>query len=106
MRRHLLILAAATALVGCGRDGDATGVSDDRFVSVVVELRRAANETRADHGAWEARKQQILREAGVTEEQLRAYVGEHSRDLRHMAGIWEAINEGLTRDSDGFDDLQ
>jgi hypothetical protein len=104
MTRYLLLLLLL-ALSGCGRT-DATGLSDERFIEVVVALRTAADDTRGDPSGYEARRTVILREAGVSEDELRAYVGRHSRDLHHMAEIWEAINERLTREGESEELLE
>jgi hypothetical protein len=61
-----------------------------------VELRRAANEAAGDTAAFAARREQILLDAGVTEEQLHAYVEAHGRNAEYMARIWETINTRLS----------
>jgi hypothetical protein len=98
--RRLLILAAATALLtGCGRE-PVSGLDDDRFVDVVVLLRRAAAEHHADPAAFVERRDEILRDAGTTEAEVREYVERHGRDLQHMADIWAAINRRLTEEEE------
>jgi hypothetical protein len=87
-----IVLLLACALAGCARGEEATGLDADRFVDVVVELRRSAIELRHDPGAYEARKEQVLTDAGVTEAQLREYVERRGTDLDHMAEVWRTIN--------------
>jgi hypothetical protein len=93
--RMLVMLAAAALLTACGAGSGTTGLTDERFVTVVVELRRAAEETRGNPGAFPARRDSILQAAGVTEDQLRAYVDVHAGDLRHMAEIWADVSRRL-----------
>jgi hypothetical protein len=97
MQRGLLsvLLVTVAAVCGCARDTDTTGLPQRRFIEVIVELRRAAQD--GETAQFAARKQQILEKAGVTEEQLRAYVKTHERDLEHMAAVWESINVRLTQ---------
>jgi hypothetical protein len=95
MKTALLLLLVLTS-VACNRDGAGTGLADDRFVDVVVELRRASLESQGDPATFAARREAILREASVTEEQLRGYVEAHGRDIDHMAEIWDSINARLS----------
>jgi hypothetical protein len=93
---RISLLLIAGALLGCARGDDGTGLRTDRFVDVVVELRQAALDLRDDPAAYDVRKGQILRDAGVTEDQLRAYVEVHGTDLDHMAEVWRSINQRLS----------
>jgi hypothetical protein len=95
MNRVLLGILSA-ALLSCGTGADTTGVTDDSFVQVMVELRRAANQAAGDTTAFAARREQILLDAGVTEEQLQDYVETHGRNVEHMARLWETINTRLS----------
>jgi hypothetical protein len=94
MRRFIALALLLGVLHACARD-DGAGLSTDRFVDVIVELRRAAEETRATPADFTARRDQILRDASVTEEELRAYVERHGRDVAHMATVWETVNRRL-----------
>lgn len=88
------MMFAVALCAGCNRTDAGTGLSQTRFIDVVVELRRAALSL-PEPAAFAARKQQILSDAGVTEEELRAYITAHERDLSHMAAVWESINVRL-----------
>lgn len=93
-RRHnwcmtRILIFATLLLSACGRGGSATGVSDDRFIDTMVELRRAAIH---DPGSYASAKRQILAENEVTEESLRAYIEAHADDLVHLATVWDSIN--------------
>jgi hypothetical protein len=93
--RHLLTAALALLLATCARE-PATGLTDQQFIDVVVELRRAAAEHTEEPAAYEARRDEILEERGLDDAALRRYVEVRGRDLQRMAEIWSAINERLT----------
>lgn len=95
MRLTIATLLLLLAVAACGDSPATTEVSDERFIEVVVQLRRAAMETMGSPDGFEARRDAVLRDAGVTEEQLRAYVETRGRDLDRMAEIWETINTRL-----------
>jgi hypothetical protein len=90
MTRLLLLLALLSA---CARTDTPGGISDEQFVTTLVELRRAATGAARDPVSFAAARQRILTEQNVTEEQLRAYIQSHSRDLTHLAAVWESVNE-------------
>jgi hypothetical protein len=96
MRTVLLLLALLSLLPGCGRRADATGLGDEQFVEVMVQLRLAADRIRGEPDSFPPVRDRILADAGVTEEQLLAYVQQHGTDLQHMAEIWQSINERLS----------
>ncbi|HSJ05351.1 MAG TPA: hypothetical protein VK936_01530 [Longimicrobiales bacterium] len=100
MKRMPFILLVGALLAACGAGAGTTGLTDERFTAVVVDLRRAAEETRGNPGAFPARRDAVLQAAGVTEDQLRAYVDRHAGDLRHMAGIWADVNRRLAEQDD------
>jgi hypothetical protein len=94
MLKLALIVLCLAASGACDRADDGTGLSQTGFVDVIADLRRASVSA-PDPAAFAVRKEQILRDAGVTEDQLRAYITAHQRDLRHMAAVWESINVRL-----------
>jgi hypothetical protein len=94
MKRFALLIFAAFA--ACASAEDAGVLETDRFIDVVVELRRAAIELSQDPPAYEARRDRILDSAGVTEAQLRTYVERRSTDLEYMAGVWSTINSRMS----------
>jgi hypothetical protein len=83
------------SLAGCERASEPAGLPQSRFIDVMVELRKAARGVQ-DTAVFAARRQQVLADAGVTEEQLRAYLTTHIRDLDHLAAVWESINVRLS----------
>jgi hypothetical protein len=84
----LTVLLAATA---CGASDTTFAAPDERFVATMVELRRAAMMAGTDTAAFEELRLEVLRERGVTEDELRAYVEANSADLDHMAMIWDSV---------------
>jgi hypothetical protein len=99
--RHILIALTAALLLGCGRE-PMTSLDDERFVDVVVELRRAAVQHHDDPDAFAARREEIFRAADTDEEEVRRFVEVHARDMQRMADLWSAINQRL---SEGEEDL-
>jgi hypothetical protein len=97
--RQIVLAVGTILLLGCS-DDPASGLSDERFIDVVVELRQAAAAYPDDPDAYVARKDEILSEAGVDEAVIREYVEVHGGDLQHMARIWTAINERMTEPAD------
>jgi hypothetical protein len=93
---RVLVGILSAALLSCGTGAETTGVTSDSFIQVMVELRRTASQAAGDTVAFAARREQILLDAGVTEEQLREYVEAHGHNVEHMARIWETINTRIS----------
>jgi hypothetical protein len=93
---RLLALMTAVVIAGCATETGPFSASDEQFIETVVELRRAALEAGMDTAHFEALRDAVLEERGVTEEDLRAYVTRHSADLRHMATVWDTISARLS----------
>jgi hypothetical protein len=89
------ILVLAIGIAGCGADDSTFGVTDERFVATMVELRQAAVTAGRDTARFEELRAQTLERQGVSEEDLRAYVETHSGDLRHMAAMWDSVASRL-----------
>lgn len=92
-----ILLACALLLFGCGADDDPVAAADERFIDTVVELRRAALTAGPDTAMFEQLRDSVLREHGITEADLRAYVEAHSADLEHMAAVWDSISARLSQ---------
>jgi hypothetical protein len=109
VRGGLLVLAVA-----CGGDPDPAGartaeqgLSPDRFVEVVAELREAERETAEGDSAefrFEERRTEILDRYGATEEDLRRFVRIHAGDTELLELVWDSINERLKHQVDSTDD--
>jgi hypothetical protein len=92
--RSLMMAACCAVWLGCGRAEPAVPITDETFVRVVAELRRAHMRS-ADGAEYAVRKEQVLSGAGVTEEEIRAWHAVRSRDLSQMARIWERVNAAI-----------
>lgn len=91
-----LVVVLGFVVAACAGDGSTVGLSDERFIETMVELRRAAITVGPDTVQFEQRRQAILKEQGVTEDELRTYVEANSRDLYHMAAVWDSISTRLS----------
>jgi hypothetical protein len=92
----VLVLATACSLGGCRREEPAAPMERTTFVEVMVSLRRAALQSSSQED-FESRKQAILREARVTEDQLRAYARLGARDGPALADAYDTISARLQR---------
>jgi hypothetical protein len=63
----------------------------------MVQLRKADSDT-DDPAVFGARRDSILREAGVTDSMLLAYARVHGGDVAHMAEVWDSIARRLVRE--------
>lgn len=88
----MFVLVALVA--GCRRGPSEPTITRDQFVDVIVQLRQANAD---DPGVFEARKAEILGEAGVTDSMLLAYARIHGGDVAHMAEVWDTIARRLVR---------
>jgi len=96
MSRGLAALAVAVlCAAGCSREA-ALPLEQEKFVEVMVSLRRAALESSGQE-EFETRKQSILKQAGVTEQQLQAYAREAPRDPRGLSTAYDSITARLGR---------
>ena len=84
IRFYIAICLAGLITLGCERIPERPGatISRERFVAVNVALRTADGVA--------AQRAQILKQHGVTEQQLRAFVRAYSRDTT-LVGAWEEI---------------
>lgn len=92
---RVLALAAIFAVpFGCARDPGAPAIEPETYVDVMVALRLADNQTSSE-AEFVERREQILRDAGVTDSVLVQWVRAHGQDLRLMAELWDTINARL-----------
>lgn len=85
------ILGIGLLLGACAADETAFGVSDERFIATMVDLRQAAMTAGPDTAQFEQLREGVLARHGVTEDELRAYMDMNSGDLSHMAAIWDSV---------------
>jgi hypothetical protein len=92
LQSGVLLLLFLASVQGCRRSEPLpqTALSTERFVETVVALRSAAYET-GDQAAFEARRQEILATAEVTDSMLLEFVRVRARDLEGMRTIWDTI---------------
>jgi hypothetical protein len=93
-RSRLLLLLAALLVAGVascrGDQAPATSISEARFIEVVVALRYAAASA-GSPGEYEARRDEILRDAEVTDEMLLEFVRTRGHDIAGMRAVWDTI---------------
>ncbi|HSJ14914.1 MAG TPA: hypothetical protein VK939_10895 [Longimicrobiales bacterium] len=89
MRRFLSVATALTLGVlsfGCAEPE--SGISEEQFVAAVVALRQAAEASTADQ--FEARRDAILKDAGIGREDLYAFVRRSTRDPRRLSNAYDS----------------
>ncbi len=72
------------------------GLSFERFVNAMVELRRASRETKSP-SEFAAKKQAIETRLGVTDGQLQRYMRDHRRDVKLLSAAWDSVEARLSR---------
>ena len=97
----LLLMVAA-----CDRRDEPAPMSDDTFVQVMVELRRAAAVNSTDTAGFEAMRDSILTAAGVTDSALYAWVNATSHDPERMGRVFQEIRDSIRARPDTVPVLQ
>ncbi|MGD8321060.1 MAG: hypothetical protein PVJ02_11405 [Gemmatimonadota bacterium] len=93
------VLLVLLALVGGCRKGptrtsDAGGIDRDTFISTYVDLRTATIRARPDSLDPQVRAG-ILKEHGVTADQLLRFVQAHGEDVGYMRDLWDDVEKRL-----------
>jgi len=88
---RFLAIVIATGFLACG-PSEPGGLDRDKFIDVIVELRKAAREY-PDSATFDVHKTAILAEAGVTDSVLTEFIRIHNADTRYMAEIWETVDQ-------------
>jgi hypothetical protein len=86
-----LVLASAA----CTQTEGAPPITDEQFVRVMVELRRAADAHAGDAAAFDLAREEILSEAAVTDSMLHQYVNVRARDLERLGRVFDEIRDSL-----------
>lgn len=66
-------------------------IGDRQFTRIFGDLIVARIETLPDTAAYRERRSQILENAGLTEEDIRAFVDAHGRDSDRMAEVYRRV---------------
>ncbi len=90
-----LALVLLLLLAACARETEQAVVSDETFLAVMVELRRAAAVHSGDTVSFRAARDSILRTAGVTDSALYAWVDARAADPERMGGVFDEIRDSL-----------
>ena len=95
MRSWALASVAALCLLGCHEDTDPSGVIErEVFIATWVDLRTTA--AKYVGGALPASERtHLLRERGVSEDQLLAFVDVHGEDPRYMLEVWTEVERRM-----------
>lgn len=106
MAGALALACVVLALSGCrAPEPEEGGLSSDRFLDIVVAIRRAERAVQYGDSAaveFERLKAEILAEHDVTDEDLRDYLARHD-DLESLTEIWDTLNERLKHVPPGQD---
>lgn len=94
MTRRILSLAPLLVLVACRQPAPHEPMPRETFIHVMVELRRAAQES-PSQAEFEARKEAILAEAGVSDSALVAFVRAHEGRLDYLSALWDSVDARL-----------
>lgn len=79
----------------CTQNEGAQPIADEQFVRIMVELRRAADAHQGNAAAFDAAREEILTEAGVTDSMLHQYVNVRARDLERLGSVFDEIRDSL-----------
>jgi hypothetical protein len=63
----------------------------ETFVHVMAELRDASRST-SDAALFDARRREILEQAGVTDSMLLSFVRTFAADAEYMAAVWDSVD--------------
>lgn len=98
--RYLILLAAALLFGASCTSGDSgreqgTIISREAFIQAYVELRVEALGTPGEEVPLE-RRDQILENLGLDEEDLLNFVEKRGRDIQFMRRVWEEVDSIMT----------
>lgn len=90
-----VLLAATIGAAACAPREQPDEISEQVFVDVLTELRRAAREHPDDITAFEAERDRVLAEAGVTDSALFRFVRARRDDPRALYEVWDSVGGRL-----------
>jgi len=96
LRPLLVLLSVMPPLLlgACGR-GEGAPMSDDTFVRVMVDLRRAAAVTSSDTSGFVVMRDSILDAAGVSDSALYAWINATSSDPERIGRVFREIRDSM-----------
>lgn len=97
--RGLAALLLGAMLAACTREAAGPQLEPETYVDVMVALRRAHRQT-ATPAEFQARRQAILQEAGVTDSLLVQWVRSRGEDVELLTALWDSINARLASEVD------
>lgn len=89
-----LVLLSACDLRTPATTTEPSGLTEQQFVTVYVELWRARTAATTPE-EYEAQKTQILERAKVSERALQLFAREHADDISFMAAVWDSVQNRL-----------
>jgi hypothetical protein len=89
-----LILCVVVFLLIRGQTSSPDG-AQDKFVEVYVQFALAAEKFKSDSLALKEERQRILKQAGVTREEMDDFVDRLNQRPRDWAEVWERIVQKL-----------
>ena len=100
MRILLPVLLAVGLNAACTKPAEPTvqtKLSPAQFVDIFVQLRHAQSRLSGRMQEYEAAKQEVLKKAGATEQDLRDFVKAHAHEVTLMAGVWDSVQSRISR---------
>ena len=93
-----IVLLPAAGCSGESRAERGQGLTRERFIELIVELREAERSVAGEDSAlalFAVRKAEILERHGTSEAEVRTFVEASARDLRTLSSTWEEIADRL-----------
>ena len=92
----LILLLVCTSCTKPAEPPVQSALTAEQFIDIFVQLRNAQTKNAAPQDYARA-KQQILRKAGATEDDLRQFVKVHSNQITLMASVWDSVQSRISR---------
>jgi hypothetical protein len=87
-------LGLVLLVLRCG-PGSSSGLSEDQFVEVYVQLSMAKQMFGPDSLRWGEERERILKEAGVSQKEMDQFISHLSEEPYRWAEVWKKIVERL-----------